>query len=49
MEDMEKIVTFGEIMLRLTPNGNYRFFQNDQRLAAEKLIRQYHLQIMGLK
>lgn len=34
MEDMEKIVTFGEIMLRLTPNGNYRFFQNDQMLAT---------------
>ena len=31
---MEKIVTFGEIMLRLTPNGNYRFFQNDQMLAT---------------
>ena len=27
---MAKIITFGEIMLRLAPNGYYRFFQNDQ-------------------
>ena len=27
---MKKVVTFGEIMLRLAPNGYYRFFQNDQ-------------------
>ncbi|MGE4275617.1 MAG: PfkB family carbohydrate kinase [Lawsonibacter sp.] len=25
-----KVVTFGELMLRLAPNGYYRFFQNDQ-------------------
>jgi len=30
---MGKIVTFGEIMLRLAPNGYYRFFQNDQMQA----------------
>ena len=23
-----KVVTFGELMLRLAPNGYYRFFQN---------------------
>ena len=27
---MSKVVTFGEIMLRLSPNGYYRFLQNDQ-------------------
>ena len=27
---MARVVTFGEIMLRLAPNGYYRFFQNDQ-------------------
>lgn len=26
---MGRVVTFGEIMLRLAPNGYYRFFQND--------------------
>ncbi|MCR4863017.1 MAG: sugar kinase [Ruminococcus sp.] len=31
---MGKIVTFGEIMLRLAPNGHYRFFQNDQMQAT---------------
>lgn len=35
-----KVVTFGEIMLRLAPNGYYRFFQDDQLfkqpLAEEK-------------
>lgn len=31
---MSKIVTFGEIMLRLAPNGYYRFFQNDQMQAT---------------
>lgn len=31
---MSKIVTFGEIMLRLAPNGYYRFFQNDQLQAT---------------
>ncbi len=31
---MGKIVTFGEIMLRLAPNGYYRFFQNDQMQAT---------------
>ncbi|MBQ8577307.1 MAG: sugar kinase, partial [Clostridia bacterium] len=29
-----RIVTFGEIMLRLAPNGYYRFFQNDQMQAT---------------
>ena len=31
---MAKVVTFGEIMLRLAPNGYYRFFQNDQMQAT---------------
>ncbi len=31
---MSRIVTFGEIMLRLAPNGYYRFFQNDQMQAT---------------
>ncbi len=31
---MKKVVTFGEIMLRLTPNGYNRFFQNDQMNAT---------------
>ncbi len=31
---MPKVVTFGEIMLRLAPNGFYRFFQNDQLQAT---------------
>ena len=31
---MAKIVTFGEQMLRLAPNGYYRFFQNDQMQAT---------------
>lgn len=31
---MGKIVTFGEIMLRLAPNGFCRFFQNDQLQAT---------------
>ena len=31
---MAKVVTFGEIMLRLAPNGYYRFFQNDQLQAT---------------
>ncbi len=30
----KKIVTFGELMLRLAPNGYYRFFQNDQMQAT---------------
>ena len=29
-----KIITFGELMLRLAPNGYYRFFQNDQMQAT---------------
>ena len=29
-----KIITFGEIMLRLAPNGYCRFFQNDQMQAT---------------
>lgn len=31
---MDKVVTFGELMLRLAPNGYYRFFQNDQMQAT---------------
>lgn len=31
---MSKIITFGEIMLRLAPNGYYRFFQDDQLQAT---------------
>lgn len=31
---MNKVVTFGEIMLRLSPNGYNRFFQNDQLQAT---------------
>lgn len=31
---MAKIVTFGELMLRLAPNGYYRFFQDDQLQAT---------------
>jgi len=31
---MGKVITFGEIMLRLAPNGFYRFFQNDQLQAT---------------
>lgn len=30
----KRVVTFGEIMLRLAPNGYYRFFQNDQMQAT---------------
>ena len=31
---MKRVVTFGEIMLRLAPNGYYRFFQDDQMQAT---------------
>lgn len=31
---MSKVITFGEIMLRLAPNGYNRFFQNDQLQAT---------------
>lgn len=31
---MSKVVTFGEIMLRLAPNGYLRFFQDDQLQAT---------------
>lgn len=31
---MGKVVTFGEIMLRLAPNSYYRFFQQDQMQAT---------------
>lgn len=31
---MAKIITFGEVMLRLAPNGYYRFFQDDQMQAT---------------
>lgn len=30
----KKVVTFGEVMLRLAPNGFYRFFQEDQFQAT---------------
>ncbi|NCB64218.1 MAG: sugar kinase [Clostridia bacterium] len=30
----KRIITFGEIMLRLAPNGYYRFFQDDQLQAT---------------
>ena len=30
----KRVVTFGEIMLRLAPNGYYRFFQDDQLQAT---------------
>lgn len=30
----KRVVTFGEIMLRLAPNGYYRFFQDDQFQAT---------------
>lgn len=36
---MAKVVTFGELMLRLAPNGYYRFFRTTkcrQPLAAVK-------------
>jgi len=29
-----KVITFGELMLRLAPNGYYRFFQNNQLQAT---------------
>ena len=31
---MAEVITFGELMLRLAPNGYYRFFQNDQLQAT---------------
>ena len=31
---MKRVVTFGELMLRLAPMGYYRFFQNDQMQAT---------------
>ncbi len=31
---MAKVITFGEIMLRLAPEGYYRFFQNDRMHAT---------------
>ena len=31
---MSEVVTFGEIMLRLAPEGYYRFFQNDRMQAT---------------
>lgn len=31
---MGKVITFGEIMLRLAPNGYYRFFQDNQLQAT---------------
>ena len=31
---MSKVVTFGEIMLRLKPEGYLRFFQNDKMEAT---------------
>ena len=43
---MIKVVTFGEIMLRLAPNGYYRIFRmtrTRQRLEAEKPMQQHLL------
>ena len=34
----KRVVTFGEIMLRLAPNGYYRFFQNDQLQATILMV-----------
>ena len=31
---MKTVITIGELMLRLAPNGYYRFFQNDQMQAT---------------
>ena len=31
---MSRVVTFGELMLRLAPDGYYRFFQNDRMQAT---------------
>ena len=31
---MSRVITFGEIMLRLAPNGYYRFFQDDRLQAT---------------
>ena len=31
---MKRVVTFGELMLRLAPNGSYRVFQNAQMQAT---------------
>ena len=48
---MKRVVTFGELMLRLAPNGYYRFFQNDQMqatLAAVRLMLLYPLRITDL-
>lgn len=46
---MAKVVTFGEIMLRLAPNGYYRFFQNDQFLSVgQKQMLRFLLQITDL-
>lgn len=48
---MKRVVTFGEIMLRLATNGYYRFFQNDQMQATfggAKLMFRYPLQITDL-
>ena len=33
----KRVITFGEIMLRLAPNGYYRFFQDDQLLPAHAI------------
>ena len=46
-----KVVTFGELMLRLAPNGYYRFFKMTsyrQPLVAEKPMLQFLLQTMEL-
>ena len=48
---MSKIVTLGEIMLRLSPKGKYRFVQSDSfqviRVAV-KLMLPSALQIMDM-
>ena len=35
---MAKVITFGEIMLRLAPNGYYRFFQKMRLLSPGLLM-----------
>ena len=34
---MSKVVTFGEIMLRLAPNGYYRFFHDANYFITKEL------------
>lgn len=46
----KRIITFGEIMLRLAPNGYYRFFRMHSfrpRSAEERRTWRYLWQTMG--